>query len=120
MEEKSALRARNAKRHAQGITAIHSPLKSMILYWISGMTLDGSESLETSKSMIKMKWKSIGLTESHGSIETSNLSIMEKSQMFCHPIGHLTMPLTFNRVQNPLGDPLTLSQKRVISTQGIH
>jgi len=111
MEEKSALRVRNARGHAQGITAIHSPLKSMTRYWISGMILDGLESLETLISMITMKWKLIGLIGFHSSIEITGLCIMEKSPMSCLLIDHLTMPLISRWEKNPLGDLSMLSQK---------
>jgi hypothetical protein len=46
MEEKSASRVRNARRHAPSIIAMHSPSKLTILYWILGMILDGLESLQ--------------------------------------------------------------------------
>jgi hypothetical protein len=51
MEEKLALKARTIGRHALGLAASHSLSKSMILYWIMGIILDGLESLEISKSM---------------------------------------------------------------------
>ena len=106
------LKVKNARRHAPGITVIHLLSKSMILYWISGMICDGSESLETLKSMTKTKWRSIGLIGFHGSIEITDLYIMEKSQMLCHPIDHLIMPLTSKQGRSPSGDISTHSQKK--------
>jgi hypothetical protein len=120
MEDKLALRARNAKRHAQGTTAIHSPLKLMRLYWISEMILDGLELLTTFKSMMRMKWKSIGLIGFHGSIEITSLWTMEHSPKFCHLIDRLTMSLISRREKNPLVIHLRSLRKRVISIQKIH
>jgi len=103
---------KNARRHAPGITEIHSLSELMILYWISGMIRAGSESLEILKLMTKTKWGSIGVIGSHGSIEITGLYIMEKSQMLSHPIDHLIMPLTSKPGRSPPGDPPTLSQKK--------
>ena len=76
------------------------------------MILDGLESLETLKLMIRMKWKLIGLIGFHGSIEITSLCIMEKSPMSCLLIDHLTMPLISRQEKNPLGDLFTLSPKK--------
>jgi len=111
MEEYSALRVRNARRHAQGITTIHSQLMSIMLYWILGMILDELKLLQTSKSKMRTKWKSNGLIEIHCSREITSLYILEKSPMSCHPIDHLTMPLRFQQDRNTLGDPSILTQR---------
>jgi len=103
---------KDARRHAQGRTAIHLPLKLIKLYWISEIILDGLELLETSKSITRTKWRSIGLIGFHGSIQITSLCIMEKSPMFCHPINHLTTQLTLKHERSPYGDLSTLSQKK--------
>jgi hypothetical protein len=111
LEVKSALSVRNARRHAQGITAIYSPLKSMILYWILGMIVDELKSLQALQSIIRMKWKSIGSIGFHGRIAITRLCILEKSPMSCHLMAHLTNRLIPKHLKNPLGDPSTLSHK---------
>ena len=112
MDEKSPFSARNATGHAQAITAIHSPSTLMTQYCISAIILDGLESLETSKSIIRMKWKSTGLIGFHGSMEIRSHCIMERSPITCHLTNPLPMPLISKWARNPLGDPSTLSQKK--------
>jgi hypothetical protein len=53
---KISFESKEYKRTSQDITAIHSPMKLMIRYGILGMILDGLESLEILKSMIRTNW----------------------------------------------------------------
>jgi len=114
MKGKSALRAKNAKGHARGITAILSLSKSMILYSVLGMILNGLKLLETLKSMTRTKWRLIGLIVFHGSIKITSLYIMEKSEMFCHPNRSFDHTTDIQARKEPPSGPIyALSQKEL-------